>query len=269
MEQMYHELEISFFDLRKSLLSQTQEIENLKHELQEERTRKSELSVQLITVSHVQDELLRIQKEQSGSGNVVTQLKLEIQQLREEALLTNELNNSRQSQIDVLHSQLQETTTKWEEVEFVQYGDKQAAKRELSLQSELGQAEGMISSIKIQLSAAVQHRDVAVSLYHDSKLKVHQSQVLNTTIADVQSTLEKERITYRNKEEQWNREISMLTSARNTAETTITQLQQQLQDLNDHYTATQQDLESTTREFTNLKAHTQVVLQEHLRLESL
>lgn len=127
----------------------------------------------------------------------------------------------------------------------------------------------MISSIKIQLSAAVQHRDVAVSLYHDSKLKVHQSQVLNTTIADVQSTLEKERITYRNKEEQWNREISMLTSARNTAETTITQLQQQLQDLNDHYTATQQDLESTTREFTNLKAHTQVVLQEHLRLESL
>lgn len=50
---------------------------------------------------------------------MVTQLKLEIQQLREEALLTNELNNSRQSQIDVLHSQLQETTTKWEEVEFV------------------------------------------------------------------------------------------------------------------------------------------------------
>ena len=52
---------------------------------------------------------------------MVTQLKLEIQQLREEALLTNELNNSRQSQIDVLHSQLQETTTKWEEVEFVYY----------------------------------------------------------------------------------------------------------------------------------------------------
>lgn len=50
---------------------------------------------------------------------MVTQLKLEIQQLREEALLTNELNKSRQSQIDVLHSQLQETTTKWEEVEFV------------------------------------------------------------------------------------------------------------------------------------------------------
>jgi len=39
---------------------------------------------------------------------VVTQLKLEIQQLREEALLTKELNSSRQSQIDTLQSQLEE-----------------------------------------------------------------------------------------------------------------------------------------------------------------
>ena len=53
---------------------------------------------------------------------MVTQLKLEIQQLREEALLTKELNSSRQSQIDTLQSQLEEVTTRLEEVKLEKYG---------------------------------------------------------------------------------------------------------------------------------------------------
>jgi len=52
MEQTYHELEMTFFDLRKSLLSQTQEIEALRTELKDERTKKSELSVLLYVPSY-------------------------------------------------------------------------------------------------------------------------------------------------------------------------------------------------------------------------
>ena len=47
MEQTYHELEMTFSDMRKSLLSQTQEIATLRNELAEERAKKSELSVRL------------------------------------------------------------------------------------------------------------------------------------------------------------------------------------------------------------------------------
>ena len=42
----------TFFDLRKSLLSQTQEIEALRTELKDERTKKSELSVLLYVPSY-------------------------------------------------------------------------------------------------------------------------------------------------------------------------------------------------------------------------
>lgn len=47
---------------------------------------------------------------------MVTQLKLEIQQLQEEALLTKELSSSRQSQIETLQSQLEEMTGRLEKV---------------------------------------------------------------------------------------------------------------------------------------------------------
>lgn len=38
----------------------------------------------------------------------------------------------------------------------------QAATREFALQSELGQSEGALSAMKIQLTASTQHREVAV-----------------------------------------------------------------------------------------------------------
>ena len=57
-----------------------------------------------------------IQKDHSGSGDIVTQLRLEIQQLREEALLSQELSTSRQAQIDVLQSQLANMSSKLTEV---------------------------------------------------------------------------------------------------------------------------------------------------------
>ena len=45
MEKTYHELENYYFDMRNSLLAETQKIEILQQELQEERQKKEELSV--------------------------------------------------------------------------------------------------------------------------------------------------------------------------------------------------------------------------------
>ena len=46
----------------------------------------------------------------------MTQLKLEIQKLQEELLLSTQLSDSRQSQIDILHTQLQDSSSKLDEV---------------------------------------------------------------------------------------------------------------------------------------------------------
>lgn len=56
--------------------------------------------------------MLRVQKEHSGSGDVVTKLRLEIQQLREDSLLAKDLCNTRQQQNDVLSAQITELMTK-------------------------------------------------------------------------------------------------------------------------------------------------------------
>ena len=92
---------------------------------------------------------------------------------------------------------------------------------------------------------------------------------MSETVTEVQNTLDNERMTYRKKEENWRHEISMLTASKNSAESTVTELQRQIRDLTDRSSAAHQDLETTTNELANLKAHTQVILQEHLRLESL
>lgn len=119
------------------------------------------------------------------------------------------------------------------------------------------------------MSAAIQHRDVAVCFYFLLTCRFNQNQVLSETVTEVQNTLDNERMTYRKKEENWRHEISMLTASKNSAESTVTELQRQIRDLTDRSSAAHQDLETTTNELANLKAHTQVILQEHLRLESL
>lgn len=96
-----------------------------------------------------------------------------------------------------------------------------------------------------------------------------QSQTLTDTVTDLQRTLEKERLMYRKKEEDWIHEVSSLTTSKNSAESTITELRHEISDLTDRSTAAYQDLETTANELASLKTHTQVILQEHLRLESL
>ena len=55
---------------------------------------------------------MRVKKEHSGSDDVVTKLKLEIQQLHEDSLLAKDLSTSRQHQNDILNSQITELMTK-------------------------------------------------------------------------------------------------------------------------------------------------------------
>ena len=62
------------------------------------------------------DSLTKTKMEHSGSGDVVLQLKLEIQKLTEESVLAKSLNTTRQRQVDSLNSQLSELSTKLEEV---------------------------------------------------------------------------------------------------------------------------------------------------------
>lgn len=62
---------------------------------------------------------MRVQKEHSGSGDVVTKLKLEIQQLREDSLLEKDLCNTRQQQNDVLNAQITELMTKIDAVSAI------------------------------------------------------------------------------------------------------------------------------------------------------
>ena len=49
----------------------------------------------------------------------------------------------------------------------------------------------------------------------------------------------------------------------------VAQQQQQLRDLTDRLAATQQDLETATRAVVDEKARSQLLAQEHARLESL
>ena len=49
---------------------------------------------------------MRVKKEHSGSDDVVTKLKLEIQQLHEDSLLAKDLSTSRQHQNELLNAQI-------------------------------------------------------------------------------------------------------------------------------------------------------------------
>lgn len=60
--------------------------------------------------------MVRVEKEHSGSGDVVIQLKLENQQLQEETVLAKNLSESRQKQINELSSRIDEISQKCQEV---------------------------------------------------------------------------------------------------------------------------------------------------------
>lgn len=67
-------------------------------------------------VNKRQDELLQIQRDHSGIDTTTTQLKLEVQKLREEVLLSQDLCDSRQKKLDSLLEEQKSYASKLEEV---------------------------------------------------------------------------------------------------------------------------------------------------------
>ena len=65
-----------------------------------------------------QDEVVRMENEHSGSGDVVMKLKLENQQLQEESTLAQNLSESRQKQLNTLNERIEELNSKYQEVVF-------------------------------------------------------------------------------------------------------------------------------------------------------
>ena len=63
-----------------------------------------------------QDEVVRMENEHSGSGDVVMKLKLENQQLQEESTLAQNLSESRQKQLNTLNERIEELNSKYQEV---------------------------------------------------------------------------------------------------------------------------------------------------------
>ena len=96
--------------------------------------------------------MIRIEKEHSGSGDVVLQLKLENQQLQEESALAKSLNESRQNQLTEMSKKIDELNRKLVEVE----------KAELSLKNELSEYQMSNSSLKIQLTASTDRCNILV-----------------------------------------------------------------------------------------------------------
>ena len=70
-------------------------------------------------------------------------------------------------------------------------------------------------------------------------------------------------------ETQLRQDLAAMTSSCKAAEASVTQLQQQMRDLSDHEAALQEDLTTALREMGELKSQTQIILQDHLRLEAL
>ena len=96
--------------------------------------------------------MIRIEKEHSGSGDVVLQLKLENQQLQEESALAKSVNESRQNQLTEMSKKIDELNRKLVEVE----------KAELSLKNELSEYQMSNSSLKIQLTASTDRCNILV-----------------------------------------------------------------------------------------------------------
>ena len=60
-----------------------------------------------------------------------------------------------------------------------------------------------------------------------------------------------------------------MTTSCKAAETSVVQLQQQVRDLSDHEAALQVDLTTALEDMGELKSQTQMILQDHIRLEAL
>ena len=96
--------------------------------------------------------MIRMEKEHSGSGDVVLQLKLENQQLQEECVLSKSLSESRQNQLSEMSKKIDELNRKLVEVE----------KTELALKNELSEYQMSNSSLKIQLTASTDRCSILV-----------------------------------------------------------------------------------------------------------
>ena len=96
--------------------------------------------------------MIRMEKEHSGSGDVVLQLKLENQQLQEECVLSKSLSESRQNQLSEMSKKIDELNRKLVEVE----------KTELALKNELSEYQMSNSSLKIQLTASTDRCTILV-----------------------------------------------------------------------------------------------------------
>ena len=96
--------------------------------------------------------MIRMEKEHSGSGDVVLQLKLENQQLQEECVLSKSLSESRQNQLSEMSKKIDELNRKLVEVE----------KTELALKNELSEYQMSNSSLKIQLTASMDRCTILV-----------------------------------------------------------------------------------------------------------
>ena len=66
---------------------------------------------------------MRVKKEHFGSDDVVTKLKLEIQQLHEDSLLAKDLSTSRQHQNELLNAQIAELMAKIDAVAACSHPD--------------------------------------------------------------------------------------------------------------------------------------------------
>ena len=96
-----------------------------------------------------------------------------------------------------------------------------------------------------------------------------QAQTVSATLKEVQRALDTERASSAEKASRLSHDLAVATAACPAAEASVAQQQQQLRDLTDRLAATQQDLETATRAVVDEKARSQLLAQEHARLESL
>ena len=70
-------------------------------------------------------------------------------------------------------------------------------------------------------------------------------------------------------ETQLRQDLAAMTTSCKAAEASVAQLQQQVRDLSDREAALQVDLTAALGDMGELKSQTQIILQDHIRLEAL
>lgn len=184
-------------------------------------------------------------------------------------MLAKELSESRQTQVDVLHTQLQEVNAKLEAVWFLASSHGVGRHARVCSPKRAGPVR----------RRAVRHEDPADRLHAAPRgrrtfnplppRQVSQAQTVSATLKEVQRALDTERASSAEKASRLSHDLAVATAACHAAEASVAQQQQQLRDLTDRLAATQQDLETATRAVVDEKARSQLLAQEHARLESL